>query len=59
MGNAKNSIESATDPKVGGTPNSPPTIRWVVPQLLLISTRMVFGLATSFFDSVTVKTPPL
>jgi hypothetical protein len=45
--------------KWAGPPNSPPTIRWVVPQLLLISTRMVFGLATSFFNSVTVKTPLL
>jgi hypothetical protein len=44
--------------KWAGPTNSPPTIRWVV-QLLLISTRMVFGLATSFFDSVTVKTPLL
>jgi hypothetical protein len=43
----------------GRDPNSPPAIRWVVPQLLLISTRIVFGLATSFFDSVTVKTPLL
>ena len=43
----------------GRDPNSPPAIRRVIPQLLLISTRMIFGLATSFFGSVTVKTPLL
>ena len=50
---------SATGSESARDAQQPATIRWVVPQLLLISTRMVFGLATSFFDSVTVKTPLL